>query len=121
MPQVDVRFCPYCGTSLSSLSSTPTPAKPAKPTFAPFAIEPDEEDDRIDRINHLDIRMTSLDVEITKPQAVVGETIGSLYKQGQLQQAKPDDYQRPAPTVNLDPKEVLKEFQKEAGALRSSD
>jgi hypothetical protein len=114
MPTAGAKFCAFCGTSLSSLLAKPEPIPSSKSTFIPFVIgSDDDEDDDIDHLTKLDIRINQLQVDIVKDNSIQPETIGSLAKG-----AKIEKVERTIPYQNVNQKDFLAEFQKEAGALR---
>lgn len=121
MPSIAANFCSFCGTSLSSLSSTPTPPKqqPVARTALPSIASPDEDDDYIDRLEHLNIQINRLDVEIVKDNYNV-ETVGSIRKMALPEGARLDE-SRAGPFANIDNKQFLEQFQKEAGTIRQNE
>lgn len=115
LPTAGGNFCPFCGTSLLSLSSKPLPAKSPN-TFTPFtpASEDDDDDSYLDRIQRLDIRISQLDVEVSKPNPI-RETVGGVF----MQQGGTSESRGVGPYSQGDV--FLKEFQKEAGTLRQNE
>lgn len=115
--QPDWKACPYCQTSLGSLSATPpkpTPV-PAAAGFTPFAAQADDDDDEyVDKLTHLNIRQTSLHVDIVKDRPI-GETIGAAMAQGAHIPPNAENYKRDG----VDPAKALEEYKREAGTLRN--
>lgn len=123
MPQMALKFCPHCGTSLSSLASLPPKEEPVvqpkqritAKTFKPFtprvALDDEDEDgDPYENAQGLNINMSELDVEIG-PVSRNKETIGSLMAQG------PNGEDVRGPT-NLRTEEILDGLKREGSALR---
>ena len=109
--QVKSNFCGQCGCDLSSLSAKPKPKVATRPFVANIMDGDDDDDDYIDRIQHLDVKISELAFEITKPREFK-ETIASVVQQ----QGASQEGQRPQPYLNVDNTTFLAEFSKEAGA-----
>jgi hypothetical protein len=123
---VGAKFCPFCGTNLSSLTAKPTPppvavAQATRPgQFSPFSVgEKDEDDSYIDGLQHLDIRLSSLDVEIVRDRPL-GETVGALVSQAMHSSGPPEQAQaRPAQYSSQEA--FMQDFRKEAGTMRQNE
>jgi len=120
------KFCTECGTSLSSLTNKPPAASTGGPNyhssassqFAPFTVGRDDDEDEsyIDRMAHLNIRQDALHVEIIKDNPL-GESMASVVQQGILAGVAPVLESRP--NITVDNSAILKDFEREAGAIRN--
>lgn len=116
------KFCSYCGTNLASLSFTPTKSTPSQqpPMVVTATKDEDDDDDYIDKLEHLEVRIDKLDVDIVHGPSQVNETIGTLMTSAKSQTIKREP-PRTGPYSNINREEFLKNFQQEAGAIRSSN
>lgn len=122
------KFCPECGTSQASLSAKPptqeiqpTISKP-KPqsTFAPISRGDDDDDDDsyIDHIDHLNVSISSLEVDYGRPNNSRKETVGSIMSQGAALPENAENFSRVTPSP-VDNQTFLEQFRNEAGTLRN--
>lgn len=114
-PAVAANFCCFCGANLKSMAPAPAQAPPPKPSqFEAFSVEREGDDDSyIDRLQHLNIRQTSLHLDIVQDKPL-GETFASAIMNGST--SPPENFSRPA----LDRETCLKEFQNESKTLRNA-
>jgi len=125
------KFCTDCGTSQASLSAKPpTTEEPApKPlqknlqrpqnTFTPVSnIDDDDEDSYIDHIDHLEVSISSLDVDFGRQPPSRKETVGQLMNEGSALPQNAENYTRPTPGP-VDEKAFMEQFRNEAGTLRN--
>lgn len=121
------KFCPDCGTSQASLSAKPptqeiqpTISKP-KPqnTFTPISRGDDDDDDDsyIDHIDHLNVSISSLEVDYGRPNTRK-ETIGSVMSEGASLPKDSESFSRPTPPP-IDNQTFMNQFRNEAGTLRN--
>jgi hypothetical protein len=129
------KFCPDCGTSQASLASKPPEREPEQPpqrqkrkepieTFVPYASkgnndDDDDDDDYIDHIKHLNVSISSLDVDFSNgPQ--IKESFAGLIKEGASM--PPGSEMGSARIINnapIDQQAFLQQFRQEAGSLRN--
>ena len=109
------KFCGKCGTSLASLSEVPKiKTYQQEATVTLVGGDEDGDDNYLDHQSHFIPKIQALAVEITQNFKVPKDTIENLANNPM---AMISNEQRSAPP-QLDRAEFLKEFAKEAGAIR---
>jgi hypothetical protein len=122
------KFCGECGTSQSSLSAKPPEAEPVvekkkKPiaSYTPSIAnggDDDDDDSYVDHLDHLNVSISSLEVDFGRPNAAK-ETFAGVIAQGAALGQNADSFTRPAGETVTDSKAFLQQFQQEAGTLRN--
>jgi hypothetical protein len=124
------KFCTDCGTSQASLSAKPPQPEESAPrplqknlqrpqnTFTPVSnIDDDDEDSYIDHIDHLEVSISSLDVDFGRSNSRK-ETVGQLMNEGSALPPNAENFTRANPAA-VDEKAFLEQFRNEAGTLRN--
>lgn len=122
------KFCTECGTSQASLSAKP-PTQEVQPTinkpkpqntFTPISRGEDDDDDDsyIDHIDHLNVSISSLEVDYGRSNNSRKETVGSIMSQGAALPENAENFSRATPPP-IDNQSFLEQFRNEAGTLRN--
>ena len=123
------KFCGECGTSQSSLASRPpeqskAPQKKQDQSFEPFVArrnsDDDDDDSYIDHIDHLNVSISSLDVDFGPQSKPAKETFAGVMSHGAQIGQNADSFVRQGVNAGpIDQQAFLKQFQQEAGTLRN--
>ena len=111
---ISAKFCCHCGDSTSLAPKVKRKSTPSKASA--FKIEDDEDGE--EETGDIQITATKLDVEIMPTWASSNETIGSLMDEGQQTGPTTSDGYKKGGGPEIDAKQFLEEFRREAGPLR---